>query len=185
MSDICIHLRVAFCHQVDMNNNSQAASYLRGSEGQKELGSRLIKAVTVKRGSTVLDLGCGTGYFTKVLSELVGPEGRVVGVDPDEERLRIAREEYPASNIEYVQADDQTFPPGPYDLIFGNAVVHWIKNKELLFEHISDNLNNGGCFAFSSADGSLPLPHVGEKIFKELMGPEFLPWLFREQCCFG
>ena len=46
----------------------------------------------MKKGATVLNLGCGTGYFTKVLSEQlqVGPEGKVVAVDSDGERLKIA-----------------------------------------------------------------------------------------------
>ena len=39
---------------------------------------------------------------------------QVVAVDPDGESLKIARENHSASNIEYIQADDQTFPPGPY-----------------------------------------------------------------------
>ena len=38
------------------------------------------------------------GYLTKVLSERVGPEGKVVAVDPDGERLKIARDMYSASN---------------------------------------------------------------------------------------
>ena len=63
----------------------------------------------MQSGSSVLDLGCGTGYLTKVLSERIGPEGKVVAVDPDGERLKIARENYSSSNIEYIQADDKTF----------------------------------------------------------------------------
>ena len=164
-------------------SHSQAASYLHRSEGQQELGMRLIESVTVKKGSTVLDLGCGTGYFTKVLSELVGPEGKVVGVDPDKDRLKIATQ-YSASNIEYVLADDQTFPVGPYDLVFCNCVVHWIKNKEPLFKHVSENLTSGGCFAFAGADGFLPIPAIGKRIFNELVGPEFLNWMLHEKMTF-
>ena len=67
--------------------------------------------LTIQSSSTVLD------YLTKVLSERVGPEGKVVAVDPDGERLKIAREKYSASNIEYIQGDDKTFPPGQYDSI--------------------------------------------------------------------
>ena len=76
----------------------------------------------MKKGATVLDLGCGTGYLTKVLSEQVGPEGKVVAVDSDGERLKIAWEKHSADNIEYIQADDNTFPPGQYDLVFSTIV---------------------------------------------------------------
>ena len=72
---------------------------------------KLIKMTSLKKGNTVLDLGRGTGYLTKLLSEKLGPEGKVVIVDPDGERLKIAREKHCASNmIEYIQADNQTFP---------------------------------------------------------------------------
>ena len=93
----------------------------------------MINELTLETGSSVLDLGCGTGYLTKVLSERVGPEGKVVAVDPDGERLKIAREKYSAQNVEYIQADDKTFPSGQYDLIFSNIVIHWISDKKGLF----------------------------------------------------
>src|SRR6185503_7537838 len=42
-------------------------------------------------GATVLDLGCGSGRDCYVLSKLVGPNGRVIGVDMTEEQLAVAR----------------------------------------------------------------------------------------------
>ena len=48
----------------------------------------------------VLDLDCGTGDLSKVLAEHVGLGGKVIAMDPDKERLRIAKETYSAvSNI--------------------------------------------------------------------------------------
>ena len=92
----------------------------------------------MKKGATVLDLGCGTGYLTKVLSEQVGPEGKVVAVDSDGERLKIAWEKHSADNIEYIQADDKTFPPGQYDLVL--STIHWISDKEALFKQVYQRL---------------------------------------------
>jgi arsenite methyltransferase len=42
-------------------------------------------------GATVLDLGCGSGRDCYVLSKLVGPGGRVVGLDMTREQLAVAR----------------------------------------------------------------------------------------------
>src|SRR5712692_7080328 len=42
----------------------------------------LIAAAGVQPGQRVLDVGCGTGYFARLLAQAVGPEGRVVGIDP-------------------------------------------------------------------------------------------------------
>ena len=46
----------------------------------------------------MLDLGCGTGYLASVLAQRVGPEGKVTGVDPDRERIRLAQEQYGTIN---------------------------------------------------------------------------------------
>ena len=123
----------------------------------------------------------GTGNVTKVLAERVGSEGKVVAVDPDGERLKIAREKYSAQNIEYVQADDKTFPPGQYDLVFCYAVIHWIGDKEGLLKHVYSNLCVGGRFAFTTPNGFFPNPVVGIKLFDELVRPDFLHQMFHEK----
>ena len=164
-----------------MGTMSEAVSYERKSEGQRGVGMELIDQISIEKGATVLDLGCGTGYLTKVLSERVGPQGKVVAVDPDGERLKIAREKYSASNIEYIQADDKTFPPDQYDIIFCNTVIHWIHDKEALYKHVHNNLRPGGQFAFSTPDGSLPVPKIGQKLFDKLLGPNFLIWMLQEK----
>ena len=156
----------------------QASSYEQHNEVQEEFGLKMIARLELKQGMTVLDLGCGTGNLTKVLSERVGPEGRVVGVDPDNERLKIAREKYPASNIEYIEADDKTFPEGPYDLVFANAVMHWIRDKETLFERVYKSLKTGGQFAFVTFDGNPKVNKVVKRIFEELVAPDFFQKLF-------
>ena len=162
-------------------NSSQAESYQRGSGDQLHLGSVLIEKLKLERGNTVLDLGCGTGRLSKSLSDKVGPEGKVVAVDPDGERLKIAREKYSAPNIDYIQADDQTFPSGQYDVIFCNIVIHWISDKTALFRRVYDNLQQGGTFAFTTHDGHLPGPEIGKKLFDILVRPGYLHWLTQEK----
>ncbi len=61
----------------------------------------------------------------------------MVAVDPDGERVAFAREKYSADNNEFIQADDKTFPPNQYDIVFCNATIHWIKDKEELFKYKS------------------------------------------------
>ena len=62
-----------------------------------------IKLLAPEKGDKVLDLGCGTGYLSKVLADLVGPEGQVVAIDPDTERLKVAKDKYTASNLQYLE----------------------------------------------------------------------------------
>jgi ubiquinone/menaquinone biosynthesis C-methylase UbiE len=153
---------------------SQAANYEHGSNSQRIIGTKIIKELEISKGSTVLDLGCGTGYLTKVLSESVGPQGKVVAVDPDGDRLAIAIAKYPSSNIEYIQVDDKTFPPGEYDVIFSNLVIHWIDDKEALFNRVYANLRPGGCFVFCTPNDCYPIPEIGKNLFSTMINPNFL-----------
>jgi protein-L-isoaspartate(D-aspartate) O-methyltransferase len=75
------------------------------------------------RGSAVLEIGSGSGYLAALVAELVGPEGRVVGVEVDEPLAAHAQKTLAelgyASRVRLVAADGRAgFPPGsPYDRI--------------------------------------------------------------------
>ena len=86
---------------------------------------------SLKRGSVVLDLGCGTGHLSSVLAERVGPLGSVVGVDPDEKRLEIAKTKFShVENLQFFTGSNKNFPSGPYDVIF---CTHVIMTRNQLF----------------------------------------------------
>ena len=63
----------------------------------------------------------------------MGPDGKVVGIDPDTERLQLAKEKYSASNIEYLEGSAENIPGGDYGLVFSNHVLHWCNDKNLVF----------------------------------------------------
>ena len=67
-------------------SSRQASSYEFESASQRDAGLAMIDKLNIQKGSIILDFGCGTGSLAKVLSERVGPEGKVVAVDPDGER---------------------------------------------------------------------------------------------------
>ena len=71
----------------------------------------ILEMMNPQRGSFVADLGCGLGFDVRRLSQLVGPEGRAIGVDSSLaliESARSASEGFPA--VEFVQADIQSLP---------------------------------------------------------------------------
>lgn len=60
------------------------------------------------KGKTVYDVGCGPGDMIPILARLVGPQGRVIGLDIHEEQLVLARQiavEHNLGNVEFIQAD--------------------------------------------------------------------------------
>lgn len=116
-----------------VNASSAAQAYRRGSLWQKGRGERLIAFAGVRRGELVLDLGCGTGGLTQQLAELVGPDGRVLGIDPDEARIALARRTAGTPNLEFQVAAAETLGEvardRSFDLVFSNFVFHWIRDK--------------------------------------------------------
>ena len=62
---------------------------------QKVAGEKFIQTdVCPQAGDAILDVGCGTGELSAYLADLVGPEGKVVAVDPDKERVLLAQQSY-------------------------------------------------------------------------------------------
>lgn len=76
-----------------------------------------VRALDLKRGDTVVEIGCGTGLNFRFLRAAVGPEGKIVGVDLSADMLTAASERIQRnnwSNVELVQGDAATyqFPEG-------------------------------------------------------------------------
>ena len=72
---------------------SAAEGYQQASLSEQKVdGEDFIQTdVCPNVGDVILDLGCGAGELSSYLAELVGPEGKVIGVDPDNmKRLLLA-----------------------------------------------------------------------------------------------
>ena len=65
---------------------------VRESRQREEDCESLLRALAVKTGQTVCDLGCGNGFYTLKLARQVGPKGRVYAVDIQPEMLRMLKE---------------------------------------------------------------------------------------------
>ena len=73
---------------------------------------RAISALNLKRGGTVVEIGCGTGLNFSLLQQAVGPEGKIIGVDLTDAMLAQARariERNGWSNVDLVRADATKF----------------------------------------------------------------------------
>ena len=109
------------------------------NEFQIEVGKKLIKLLGVKRGDKVLDMGCGTGEITSFIADQVGEEGQVIGVDPDDDRIKVAVERNtlePNRNMKFMVGDSSSHFPHYneeyYDVYFSNFVfslVDWPRER--------------------------------------------------------
>lgn len=93
----------------------------------------------------VVDLGCGPGNSTALLCARF-PNARIVGVDSSEDMLKKAR----SANLKatFILADlQQHVPDKPVDVLFANAVLHWIDDHAALFPKLCAQLGRGGLLA--------------------------------------
>ena len=105
-------------------------------------GEDLFNLITAPKGSFAVDLGCGNGALTEAL---LNKGYNVLGVDASRDMITTAKELYP--NIEFSLQDATDFSlDKKADVIFSNAVFHWINEAKQYetVQNIADNLNEGG-----------------------------------------
>jgi len=109
-----------------------------------------LKRAGLKRGMKVYDIGCGSGEMTAYLAQQVSETGRVYAVDASEEQLKLTRERIEAlklKNVEYIQADIQTYQDWPLkeaDIVYARFVLMHLSNVKNALNNIHNLLKPGG-----------------------------------------
>jgi protein-L-isoaspartate(D-aspartate) O-methyltransferase len=94
------------------------------NNGQPGSLARWIDALALQPGNRVFHLGCGAGYYTAIIAEVVGPGGAVVGLELDPGLAARAKENLSAyANVTVHACDGAAFDPSPCDAIFVNCGV--------------------------------------------------------------
>ena len=94
------------------------------NNGQPSALAHWISALELQPGNRVYHLGCGVGYYTAIIAEVVGPTGSVVGTEIDSEVAARARENLSTyTNVEVHSVDGGEFDPGECDAMLINAGV--------------------------------------------------------------
>jgi SAM-dependent methyltransferase len=111
--------------------------------------TRRVKMLSnhLRSGMGVLELGCGTGYFTR---ELARSGANVIAIDVSRELLEIAQADCPAENVRYEiqNASALTYPNAMFDSVVGSSVLHHLEVNEALRE-IYRVLKPGGTIYFT------------------------------------
>ncbi|WP_339351468.1 methyltransferase domain-containing protein [Xenorhabdus koppenhoeferi] len=114
-------------------------------------------------GSTVLDLGCGSGRDCFILSKLVGQEGHVIGIDTTLEQIEFAKSHieyhrdaygYNESNVHFIHGnieslDQLNLPSNSVDIIVSNCVINLAAAKFNVLQGMFQLLKSGGEIYFA------------------------------------
>jgi 2-polyprenyl-3-methyl-5-hydroxy-6-metoxy-1,4-benzoquinol methylase len=108
-------------------NWESPAGQLRWARRVKMLSSHLVP------GMAVLELGCGTGYFTR---ELARSGAAVIAIDVSPELLKIAKANYSAPNVHYEiqNACSLSYSDARFDSVVGSSILHHLEIQEALRE---------------------------------------------------
>jgi ubiquinone/menaquinone biosynthesis C-methylase UbiE len=97
-------------------------------------------------GKRVVDLGCGEGFFCRQAREKGAVH--VIGIDPSERMLEVARERTADPEIEYIQAfaEDALVAPESVDVVVSILALHYVANHEQVLRAVAQWLVAGGIF---------------------------------------
>jgi malonyl-CoA O-methyltransferase len=143
------------------NFDRQAAKYDRYASVQRRLADELARTLEqqAKDFFGILEIGCGTGYFTQLLRRTF-PKARITAVDLTPGILQAAQARLAgAEGIEWLVADGERELPGRYDLITASSVFQWFSQPQQACRRFWEHLHPGGLLAFTS---------LGPMTFQEL-----------------
>jgi trans-aconitate methyltransferase len=119
-----------------------AASYQDKHSFVWRYGADLLQLLDPQDGERILDVGCGTGQLT---AEIARRGAHVTGLDSSPDMLVDARKNFPELTFVLGHAAQFEFPT-PFDAVFSNAALHWVKDAAGAARSIAGALRPGGRF---------------------------------------
>lgn len=138
----------------------RAGSYDRQACVQRRMAQGLLARLegSLPRSGRLLEIGCGTGYFTGLLKQSCNGAS-LVALDLDAVLVAAARERLGAAGVAWLVADGETLSRGAFDAIVANASFQWLTRPAESLAAYQRLLNPGGTLAFST---------LGPGTFREL-----------------
>lgn len=116
-----------------------------------------LRHVGVQPGDRIADVGCGVGTVSRLMADLTGPLGRVIGIDTSGPRLETARQ-HPGhvATIEYRQGDAAHLPmaDGDVDLVWSRFLFEYLDDPRAALADMVRVVKPGGTVVVSDIDGN-------------------------------
>jgi ubiquinone/menaquinone biosynthesis C-methylase UbiE len=137
----------------------------RSARETEEEPDKALAAIGIAKGSTVADIGAGSGYMTWRMAKLVGPAGKVYANDIQQAMLDLLKkniEQRKLNNVEMVLGapDDPKLPTGQIDLVLLVDVYHEFSEPQKMLRHIRESLKPDGrlvLLEYRGEDPSVPI----------------------------
>lgn len=132
----------------------EGADWLERPEREaEERTDLLLPALKLKPGNVVADIGCGTGYFSWRMAQLVGEKGKVYGVDIQPEMLDLLAQQMAKRGVKNVKGvlgtvTDPKLPASSIDLVIMVDVYHEFDHPHEMMANICRALKPGGRVVF-------------------------------------
>ena len=165
-----------------------ADAYHKNSSVQLKAADDLINNVSFIGDEDVLDIGCGDGKITLMLSEIAN-RGSVLGVDLSDEMIEFAKKKFENNkNISFMQLDARELAfNNQFDVIFSSYALHWVVNFDDFMKRVYKALKPGGKILFTIPLGiSRPLEQASIQVMKDPKWSKYFidydePWQFSPQ----
>jgi trans-aconitate 2-methyltransferase len=135
-----------------------ATQYLKFEDERTRPARDLLAQVPPGDYTTIVDLGCGPGNSTELLIDRF-PSAPVTGLDRSPDMLRQARERLPQVTFDTADLTSWT-PSGQEQLLFANAVLQWVPDREGVIPRLLEGLPRGGVLALQMPDNNDEPSHL-------------------------
>ncbi len=137
----------------------------RWERSHEEAPELALKILELEPGSTVADIGAGSGYFTLRMAVAVGPQGRVYANDIQQGMLDLIQEKLEQKNIQNVTLvlgvqDNPNLPRASLDLALMVDVYHELSDPQVMLQGLREALKPTGrlvLLEYRKEDPSLPI----------------------------
>ena len=132
--------------------------YLQFADERTRPSVDLVERIALANPRRIIDLGCGPGNSTRVVRRR-WPEAEVIGLDSSPQMIEKARHSYPDGT--WILGDAVTWSTSqPFDLVFSNALLHWLPDHAALCRRLLEQVAPGGALAAQlPAHHDLPMHH--------------------------
>jgi ubiquinone/menaquinone biosynthesis C-methylase UbiE len=119
---------------------------------------QFFREAGIGRGQRVLDLGSGVGDVTMLAARLVGPSGKVVGIERDARSIARARSRASHAgleNVSFMQCDALQVEDGrPFDAVVGRFILQFLPDPTAVLRSLARLVRPGGLVAFQEVSWS-------------------------------